>query len=162
LTEIYLCGVCSCQEMLRRNGRGQADDTDDLERAGRAKGRGGREGRRGPAAAAAVDDDDDDDDDETLAQKQAQLLLQKKKLELMKARVSVPPPRPSLAQRALLLRRLATRVCLIEAPWLATSGHGVSITQRSDWVGGSGRQALAKVKASEAAQKRGVPRGEGA
>jgi hypothetical protein len=23
LTEIYLCGVCSCQEMLRRNGRGQ-------------------------------------------------------------------------------------------------------------------------------------------
>eukprot|EP01047_Picozoa_sp_COSAG01_P045189 COSAG01_NODE_4144_length_5300_cov_3.103057_7_plen_132_part_00 len=123
LTEIYLCGVCSCQEMLRRNGRGQADDTDDLESVGRAKGRGGREGRRG--AAAAVDGDDgDDDDDETLAQKQAQLLLQKKKLELMKARVSVPPPRPCLA---LLRRRLATRVCLIEAPWLATSGHGVSI-----------------------------------
>jgi hypothetical protein len=24
LTEIYLCGVCSCQEILRRNGRGQA------------------------------------------------------------------------------------------------------------------------------------------
>jgi hypothetical protein len=23
LTEIYLCGVCSCHEMLRRNGRGQ-------------------------------------------------------------------------------------------------------------------------------------------
>jgi hypothetical protein len=22
-TEIYLCGVCSCQEILRRNGRGQ-------------------------------------------------------------------------------------------------------------------------------------------
>jgi hypothetical protein len=24
LTEIYLCNVCSCQEILRRNGRGQA------------------------------------------------------------------------------------------------------------------------------------------
>jgi hypothetical protein len=24
LTEIYLCGVCSCREILRRNGRGQA------------------------------------------------------------------------------------------------------------------------------------------
>jgi hypothetical protein len=24
LTEIYLCGVCSCQEILRRNGRGQS------------------------------------------------------------------------------------------------------------------------------------------
>eukprot|EP01047_Picozoa_sp_COSAG01_P006834 COSAG01_NODE_251_length_20305_cov_5.846447_20_plen_162_part_00 len=23
LTEVYLCGVCACQEMLRRNGRGQ-------------------------------------------------------------------------------------------------------------------------------------------
>jgi hypothetical protein len=23
LTEIYLCGICSCQEILRRNGRGQ-------------------------------------------------------------------------------------------------------------------------------------------
>eukprot|EP01047_Picozoa_sp_COSAG01_P080671 COSAG01_NODE_15776_length_1300_cov_16.487094_2_plen_93_part_00 len=22
LTEIYLCGICSCQEILRRNGRG--------------------------------------------------------------------------------------------------------------------------------------------
>jgi pyruvate dehydrogenase kinase 2/3/4 len=26
LTEIYLCGVCSCQEILRRNGRGQSED----------------------------------------------------------------------------------------------------------------------------------------
>eukprot|EP01047_Picozoa_sp_COSAG01_P050215 COSAG01_NODE_5052_length_4523_cov_2.790009_3_plen_103_part_00 len=25
LTEIYLCNVCSCQEILRRNGRGQGD-----------------------------------------------------------------------------------------------------------------------------------------
>jgi hypothetical protein len=25
LTEVYLCGVCSCQEILRRNGRGQPD-----------------------------------------------------------------------------------------------------------------------------------------
>jgi hypothetical protein len=25
LAEIYLCNVCSCQEILRRNGRGQAD-----------------------------------------------------------------------------------------------------------------------------------------
>jgi hypothetical protein len=24
LTEIYLCNVCSCQEILRRNGRGQS------------------------------------------------------------------------------------------------------------------------------------------
>jgi hypothetical protein len=24
VTEIYLCGVCSCQEILRRNGRGQS------------------------------------------------------------------------------------------------------------------------------------------
>eukprot|EP01047_Picozoa_sp_COSAG01_P075125 COSAG01_NODE_12773_length_1688_cov_1.181246_3_plen_101_part_00 len=24
MTEIYLCGVCSCQEVLRRNGRAQA------------------------------------------------------------------------------------------------------------------------------------------
>jgi ubiquitin-activating enzyme E1 C len=27
LTEIYLCGICSCQEILRRNGRGQAAAT---------------------------------------------------------------------------------------------------------------------------------------
>jgi hypothetical protein len=27
LTDIYLCGVCSCQEILRRNGRGQAEVT---------------------------------------------------------------------------------------------------------------------------------------
>jgi hypothetical protein len=26
LTEIYLCGVCSCQEILRRNGRGQVQE----------------------------------------------------------------------------------------------------------------------------------------
>ena len=25
LTEIYLCNVCSCQEILRHNGRGQGD-----------------------------------------------------------------------------------------------------------------------------------------
>ena len=26
MTEIYLCDVCSCQEILRRNGRGQVDE----------------------------------------------------------------------------------------------------------------------------------------
>jgi hypothetical protein len=30
LAEIYLCGVCSCQEILRRNGRGQTYGTPGL------------------------------------------------------------------------------------------------------------------------------------
>eukprot|EP01047_Picozoa_sp_COSAG01_P069140 COSAG01_NODE_10152_length_2235_cov_165.625000_2_plen_63_part_00 len=28
MTEIYLCGVCSCQEILRRHGRAQDADSD--------------------------------------------------------------------------------------------------------------------------------------
>jgi hypothetical protein len=34
LTEIYLCNVCSCQEMLRRNGRGQVRQVSGGGRAG--------------------------------------------------------------------------------------------------------------------------------
>eukprot|EP01047_Picozoa_sp_COSAG01_P124838 COSAG01_NODE_53855_length_336_cov_0.831224_1_plen_90_part_10 len=33
LTEIYLCGIYSCQEILRRNGRGQQRRLDKLQAA---------------------------------------------------------------------------------------------------------------------------------
>jgi endonuclease/exonuclease/phosphatase family metal-dependent hydrolase len=35
LTEIYLCNVCSCQEVLRRHGRGQARRLERQEREAR-------------------------------------------------------------------------------------------------------------------------------